>query len=92
MGPSVAKPFAIDVKMRTWDFLIVRITVGPTSQVQPLQDYRLSRAVLIRDFRQLDLPTDNVEQKMFPLVNGGERNRRAYAFWGERLKTKEVTS
>jgi hypothetical protein len=66
--PLVGKTCPIDVQVRTWDFVTVRISVGRTVEVEPHQHNSLPSPVLVGGLGQLDLGAGHVEHEVFPFV------------------------
>ena len=68
--------------MGTWDFLVVRVSVGRAVEVKAHQNDSLPRPVLIGGLRQLDLAARDVEHEILALFRRNQRNREpAAGFW-----------
>ncbi len=60
------KSCTLDVKMRTWNFLIVRVSVRGSVDVKAHKSNRLSSSFLISRLCQFDLSAASVEHEILP--------------------------
>ena len=66
--PLVAVALAVDVQVRAGNFYAVGVPVWRTIKVQPHENNRCPRPVLVGSFRKLDLRAGHIEHETFPLV------------------------
>lgn len=71
-GPLIRKSLSKEVNMWYTDFLVIRISMGCSAEIETSKDSCLPPSVLVGAFCELNTPSLNIEHKRFPTIATGQ--------------------